>query len=65
MLASIFKMHFKLDLRTWQEDLEFCNKLYQIENHEKQVAFVSSDEYIIRKNRLSKKANYVSKKRTN
>lgn len=65
MLASIFKMNFKLDLRTWQEDLEFCDKLYQIENPEEQVEFISSDEYIIRKNRLSKKSNYVSKKRTN
>lgn len=65
MLASIFKIHFKLDLRTWQEDLEFCNKRYQIKNPEEYVAFISSDEYIIRKNRLSKKANYVTKKRTN
>lgn len=64
MLASIFEINFKLDLKTWQEDLEFCDKLYLIENPEEQVEFISSDEYIIRNTRLRNKANYVTK-RTN
>lgn len=62
MLTTIFEQHFKIDYKLWAEDLAFCEQLYSIENPEEQTAFISSDEYIIRNNRLRHKRSYVSKK---
>ena len=62
MLTTIFEQHFKIDYKLWSEDLAFCNQLYSIENDEEQIEFISSDEYIIRNNRLRNKRSYVCKK---
>lgn len=62
MLTTIFEQHFKINYKLWSEDLAFCNKLYSIEDYEEQTEFISSDEYIIRNNRLKNKRSYVSRK---
>lgn len=62
MLTTIFEQHFKINYKLWSEDLSFCNKLYSIEDYEEQTEFISSNEYIIRNNRLRNKRSYVSRK---
>lgn len=62
MLTTLFEEKYTIDTALWEEDKNFCNKLYKYDDPVVQTELINSYEYIIRNNRLRNTQKYVKKK---
>lgn len=62
MITTLFNEKYEIDLKLWQEDLNYIHQLEYISSPVEYHEFTCQNEFIIRNKRLKNPSLYVSKK---